>query len=229
MKGRFVKIIALTGALLLLAFTLISCGGDPNVAKPDESGDGYVVETAADGEQKLLDGFHAYGSGKTDPITVNGVTVDVGAFAVRGYEFAYMIAQKDFASPKDLPIDAVVQYAFSHVFFKDLHSITNKEMQYRSATEQEVKDVLKAHFGSDDFDIKSSVLYNPGKKIFEMWIPEYGTNIFYNVDSVDEKSDGADIRVTYYNELGKETLLGREIITVKIKDGKACIDALKSD
>ena len=73
------------------------------------------------------------------------------------------------------------------------------------------------------------VLYNAGKKIFEMWVPAYGCNIYYQVDSVNLNDDGAEIVTTFYNERGHETIHGRTTIRVKIKDGKPVIDSLSAD
>lgn len=227
MKNGFIKHFALILSITLLVGALFSCGSDPNIKQEEEGKDNYVVETTPEGEEKLLDGFHAYGSGKTDPIEIGGVKVDVCAFALRSYELAFMLAQKNFDKPTDIPLDAAVQFAFSHIYFKDLHSINNKAVQYKSATEKQISDSLKSLFGTDGFDIKKSMLYNSGKAVFEMWLPEYGTNVFYNIDSVNEKDAGADIRVTFYNEIKKDTLLGRETISVIIKDGKAYIGAMK--
>ena len=148
---------------------------------------------------------------------------------MRSYELAFMMAQKKFDKPKDIPLEAAVQYAFIHVFFDDFYTINNKTVQYRSAEEQQIRDVLKTQFGTDDFNVTSSMLYNADKKIFEMWIPSYGTNIYYNIDAVNVSSDQAEIITTFYNELERKTLFGRATLTVKIQDGKPVIDSLKAE
>ena len=122
-----------------------------------------------------------------------------------------------------------MQYAFIHVFYDDFYTINNKTVQYRSAQEKQIRDVLKTQFGTDDFDVTSSMLYNADKKIFEMWIPSYGTNIYYNIDAVNVSSDEAEIITTFYNELERKTLFGRATITVRVQDDKPVIDSLKTE
>ena len=85
------------------------------------------------------------------------------------------------------------------------------------------------YFGRDDFDVKKSVLYNPGKQIFEMWIPEYGCNIYYKIDAVNIDKDKAEIITTFYNELKRKTMLGRTTIGIEIKDGKPVISSLATE
>ena len=73
------------------------------------------------------------------------------------------------------------------------------------------------------------MLYNAGKKLFEMWTPEYGTNIYYTIDAVNVDGDTAEIITTFYNELKRSTMMGRTTITVKVQDGKPVIAALKAE
>jgi NADH:ubiquinone oxidoreductase subunit E len=62
-----------------------------------------------------------------------------------------------------------------------------------------------------------------------MWIPSYGTNIYYIVDAVNVSGDKAEIVTTFYNELARNTLLGKATITVKIRDKKPVIESLKAE
>ena len=62
-----------------------------------------------------------------------------------------------------------------------------------------------------------------------MWIPEYGCNIYYTIDAVNVSGDQAEIITTFYNELKRQTMLGRTTINVKIKDGKPVIDSLSAE
>lgn len=216
-------------AALMFAMLFASCGVDPNVKQDEEATKDYAVKINEEKEEKELSGFHSYASGKIDPVTVDGVEVSVTDFSLRAYELAYMMAQPNFTSADSIPIDALVQFAFSHIYFKNLNEMNNKAMQYRDATEAQIKEQLMTFFGTDNFKVKNSVLYNSGKKIFEMWIPEYGCNIYYTVDAVNTDSDSAEIVTTFYNEFERETLLGRTTITVKIKDGKPVIDSLSAE
>ncbi len=230
MKSMTKKLLSLLCATVIAAAFLCACDADPNVVQNEATADSVEVikpEDAQDATER--EGFHAYHTGKTDPVKVKDVEVAPTDFALRSYELAFMMAQKSFSDPKDLPVDAAVQYALVHVFFPDFHSINNKAVQYRSASPDEVKDELKKQFGTDDFAIKDSMLYNPSKKIFEMWTPAYGTNIYDNIDAVEVDGDKAEITTTFYNELNHGTLLGKATITVKIKDGKPVIAAVKAE
>lgn len=140
-----------------------------------------------------------------------------------------MLARPNFASVDDIPIDALVQFAFPHIYFKNLNEMDNKAMQYRDAKESQIKEQLTRYFGRDDFKVKDSVLYNSGRDIFEMWIPEYGCNIYYRVDAVNVDKDKAEIITTFYNELKRETMLGRTTIVAAIKDGKPVIASLSAE
>ena len=229
MKNSMIKTISIILAILLFAAVFSACGVDPNVKQEEKATADYQVKIEDEEEEVEREGFYAYGKGKTDPVTVNGVEVSVKDFAVRSYELAYLMAQKSFDKPEDIPLDAAVQYAFTHIFYKDFYNINNKAAQYRSAEEKQVRDSLTEQFGTDDFDVTSSMLYNPGKKIFEMWVPSYGTNIYYIIDAVNVGSDQAEIVTTFYNEFARQTLLGHATITVKIKDGKPVIHSLKAE
>lgn len=230
MRNHCIRFISLLCAAVILALLLCSCGSDPNITPDEATTPEYNVKLDDEQEDATeREGFHAYGSGKTEPVIVDGVEVSVSDFALRSYELAYMMAEKDFDNPTDIPRDLAVQYAFTHLFFRDFHSINNKAVVYRSATADQISAELIKQFGTDDFDIKSSVLYNPSKEIFEMWTPEYGTNIYYHIDAVNINGNEAEIITTFFNELKRETMLGRATITVRIQDGKPVIAALKAE
>ena len=230
---RFItlKTLSLLCAITFLALNLCSCDVDPNVAVEKETTDEYHIIEGDDADRQEVErnGFHAYGSGKTEPVLINDVEVNVCSFALRSYELAYMMAQTAFENPAELPVDIAVQYAFVHIYFPDFHSITNKAMQYKSATPAEICEELQAQFGTDDFPIADSILYNSAKDIFEIWIPEYGVNIYYHIDAVNINGDKAEIITTFYNELKHSTLLGRTHITVKEQDGKPVISSLTAE
>lgn len=230
MKIHCKKIISVFCAVILFALLFCSCSADPNVKQEDAATKDYQVRLDdGESEEEEQEGFHAYGSGKTEPVMLGGVSVEVGDFAVRSYELAYMMAEKEFEKPTDIPTELAVQYAFTHVFFKDFYSITNKSMVYRDTTADKIREELKNQFGTDDFDVTSSVLYNPEKELFEMWVPEYGTNIYYHIDAVNIDGEQAQIITTFYNELARETMLGRTTITVGLSDGKPVIRSLDTE
>lgn len=228
MKNKAIKSLAIICAALFLSASFCACNTDPNVKTEEETSGTYQVVESGNEQEEEREGFHAYGSGKTDPVQVNGTEVKVEDFALRSYELAEMMGQT-FSKPSEIPIDAAAQFAFVHLFYPDFHSINNKAIQYRTANAEEIKTELKKQFGTDDFAITDSLLYNAGKKQFEMWTPEYGTNIYYTVDAVNVDGDTAEIITTFYNELKRSTMLGRTTITVKVKDGKPVIASLKAE
>lgn len=214
--------------ICVLMFTFCSCMSvDPNVKQKEETkAEKYEVETQSKDSDGLLEGFNAYGDGMTSPLTVKGVKVDVEAFALRSYELAFMLAQPKFKSVKDVSVDALAQYSFIHIYFKNFYEITNKVTEFRQAKPEQVNKSFKEQFGKANVDLKKSILYNKGKDMFEMWLPEYGTNIFYRVDAAEVKGSKAEITTTFFNEFKKNTKLGRTVITVKIEDGKPVIEAM---
>lgn len=228
MKRKIKNTLCVLLAAMCFAVFASSCGVDPNVKKDEGTTKSYNVEISDDNEEKELEGFHSYGTGDTEPVTVDGVEVSVTDFSIRSYELAYLIAQPNFTSPGNIPIDPLVQFAFVHIYYKNLNEMSNKSLLYRDAKESQIKEQLKKYFGQDDFDIKKSALYNKGKNIFEMWIPEYGCNIYYKVDAVNVDKNKAEIITTFYNELKRQTLFGRTTINVEVRDGKPVITSLSA-
>lgn len=229
MKCNLKKSVSAVLAALIFATVFAACSADTSVKQDEKSGDDYVVSITEEQEEKEQSGFHSYAAGKTDPVTVNGVEVSVTDFSLRAYELAYMMAQKKFNSPDNIPIDALVQFAMTHVHFENLNEMNNKALQYRDAKEEQIKEQLKTFFGADNFKVTESVLYNKDKKIFEMWIPKYGCNVYYTIDAVNVSGDTAEIVTTFYNELKRETMLGRTTVNVKVKDGKPVIASLSAE
>ena len=127
MKYSMIKTISIILAILLFAAVFSACGVDPNVKQEEKATADYQVKIEDEEEEVEREGFYAYGKGKTDPVTVNGVEVSVKDFAVRSYELAYLMAQKSFDKPEDIPLDAAVQYAFTHIFYKDFSFIFERK------------------------------------------------------------------------------------------------------
>ena len=230
MKQNIQKWAALLCAVILFALGATACK-DPNVKNKDNSEkSAYNVDTDQSGAgEKELSGYHSYGNGKTDPVTVNGTEVNVKDFAVRSYELAYLMGQKSFTSPKQLSVDVLVQYGFSHVLLPNLNETNNKAMAYRTATLEQVQGALTKLFGKIDVDLTKSELYSSSKKMFEMWMPDYGCNIYYTIDAVNVDGSKAEIITTFYNELKRESMRGRTTMTVTVENGAPVISALKTE
>lgn len=221
--------LAIIPLIAVIALTCAACGNDPNVKQQDTTSGSYAVDVGKDAKETEREGFHSYPAGKTDPINLGGTEVKVTDFAVYGYELQNMMAVKKFASPKELSVDLLAQYAFSHALFPRLNEANNKPMEYRTISEEDLNASLTNLFGKIDVDLKKSVLYQPSKKMFEMWIPAYGCNIYYNIDAVNINGDTADIITTYFNELERNTMLGRSTVKVGVENGKPVIRALSSE
>ena len=231
MKLKIQKRAAFLCALILLVLSASACGKDPNVNNKDNGEQSAYNVDVSDNEngEKELPGYHSYGTGKIEPVNVNGVEVDVKSFAVRSYELAYLLGQKNFSSPNELSADVLAQYGFCHVLAPNLNETDSMAMAYRSATPEQVQGKLEELFGTVKTDLTKSELYSPGKKLFEMWMPDYGCNIYYTVDAVNVDGSKAEIITTFYNELARKTMLGRTTLTVNTENGTAVISALKTE
>ena len=89
-----IKGILLSALAAILSVSLFAgCGTDPNVKPQDSTTDPYAVDMNATKDEALSpgNGFQAYPSGKTDPVTVDGVEVSPNDFALRSFELGYDI------------------------------------------------------------------------------------------------------------------------------------------
>ena len=226
--------VASVAILLCLSSLLFSCKNvNPNVSSSDTETEGAeisVVQTAAVTE-KNDDKFVCIGGGREQPQVVDGVTVDVGAMARRSYELCFMLAQTKFGSASDISLDAAVQFAFCLIFYDDLWAMPASGDIYCTASVEEIEDKLEELFGKNDFDVKKSFLYSPGLGKFEMFQPNYGQNLYYNVDSAEAAGANGDFTIitTFYTDSEKTNVLGRTELTVGIADGKAFIKSMSSE
>lgn len=229
MKMRTLRILSLMTAGILCISALSGCGSDPTVRQTEETKENYQVATEATGDEaENIYKFTAYPSGKTDPVTFKDVEVDVNAFALRSHELAYMIGETKFDSPDELSVDAATQFGFTHIFYEDFYKIDNRAVAFRTVKSEQIEEQLEKYFGKNSIDPEKSILYNPKTKKLEMWLPEYGTNMYYNIDAVQEEGDALEITTTFYREKAKSTLLCKTVISVGIEDGKPVILRLKT-
>ncbi len=104
MKTLRSKILLIACIAVPLAVTLSACGTDPNVKSESSAQASYKVAVSGEESSETeLKGFHAYGKGKTEPVTVNGVQVNVlcvaaGAFTVR-IAAAHLERRLQYAAP----------------------------------------------------------------------------------------------------------------------------------
>ncbi|MCR5652500.1 MAG: hypothetical protein K6F88_01725 [Ruminococcus sp.] len=215
----------------LLAFSLCSCTGvDPNVKQKKDTSSKYSAVTSATSDSDVeLEGFNAYGDGLTDSVKVKGVDVDVNAFALRSYELAFLIGTGSFKNPEKVSPDALTQYAFTHLYYDDFYKIPNDGASYKETTLDKLEAELEKYFGKLNANLKKSSLYNKSSNKFEMWLPNYGANVYYRVDAADKTGNKVEIITTFYNEMKKRTKLGRAVITVEIQNGKPVIAKLSAE
>ena len=213
MKMRTLRILSLMTAGILCISALSGCGSDPTVRQTEETKENYQVATEATGDEaENIYKFTAYPSGKTDPVTFKDVEVDVNAFALRSHELAYMIGETKFDSPDELSVDAATQFGFTHIFYEDFYKIDNRAVAFRTVKSEQIEEQLEKYFGKNSIDPEKSILYNPKTKKLEMWLPEYGTNMYYNIDAVQEEGDALEITTTFYREKAKSTITEKFLI-----------------
>ena len=225
-----IKGILLSALAAILSVSLFAgCGTDPNVKPQDSATDSYAVDMNATKDEALSpgNGFQAYPSGKTDPVTVDGVEVSPNDFALRSFELGYMLGCS-FQDPGELSVDAAVQYGMTHIFEKNFYQLDNYAVAYRTVEPKLVEEELIRQFGKSDYDMTKSVFYNPTTKKLEMWLPEYGTDLYYHIDAADVSGSQLKVSTTFYNEKEKSTLFGKTAITVEVADGKPLIRSVST-
>lgn len=227
MRRKAIAAGCLTAAFFLSL--LAGCGADPNVRQETTAPEDYDVELENTADEAVNPyGFHAYASGKTDPVTVGGVEISPNACALRSFELGYMIGES-FGSVKELSLDAAVQYGMTHLFYENFYKIDNRSVAFRNVFPEKVEKELTRQFGKTDYDLTKSVFYNPSTKKLEMWIPEYGRDLYYNVDAADVSGKELTVVTTFYNEQEKSTLFGKATITVEAEDGGYVIRSVASE
>lgn len=148
--------------------------------------------------------------------------------AKKSYELSFLLAQKKFNSPKEINVNAIVQYAFCHLNYDYLIDMPTSGLKMRTASVDSIKKEIKKHFGDVSVDVTKSDLYNGKNKCFEMWEPSYGTEIFYDVDVSSRGNKTYKVMTTFYTDSTKEEVLGKTILTVKDVKKKAIIQKLSS-
>ena len=230
---------ALVLALCTAAFALNSCSGyDPNVNNIQQTEEGTqgdsAFETAAQTEAPLLpEGNFAYiGGGRDQVREINGVSVDVGAYARRSYELFYLLGQTSFNSPSEINLDSAVQFAFCHLFYNELWMMPRSGYQLKTASEEQITKKLSEYFGGTTFDVTKSTYYRSDLGAFEIVLPiQYGSNIFYTVDAAESDSEGKYFMIytSFYKDSNKKNLRGRTVLSLSVADGAVTIASLSSE
>ena len=163
----------------------------------------------------------------TDPSSLPAY-LDPDALAIRSYELRYLLAQEKFDSPDEISVNALVQYAFCHIYYENLTDMPRSGNRLRQASADEIKQEILKYFGAVSTDITKADLYNSGKQYFEMWEPLYGRDIFYTVSASRDGTDRYKIQTVFYTDASKQDSFGKTVLTVEDAAGKILIQKLVS-
>lgn len=144
---------------------------------------------------------------------------DLKTVANRAFELKYLFAVDNFNTPNKISVNVLVQYAFCHLYFENLASMPESGIILRETTSDKLNNILKEHFNLSSVKVEESDLYNISTKKFEMWQPNYGTDVFYDTKTskIDDSTYETDI--TFYQNSSKTAIKGQATVTVK-KTGK---------
>lgn len=154
--------------------------------------------------------------------------IDADALANRSYELRYLFAQKKFESPEEISVNVLVQFAFCHMYYENLADMPTSGNKIRRATADEIKTQIQKYFGALDVDITTADLYNKGKERFEMWEPNYGSDIYYDVKVTSEGDNLYKAVTTFYTDSLKSEATFRTALTVEDAGGQIMIRKLSS-
>ena len=154
--------------------------------------------------------------GKTD-------SFDAVFYAKRLYELKYLFAIDGFNQVSELPVSAAVQFAFCHLYYDSLVDMPNeKDMFFRQVLPESVSSKLQQLFGENKIDVTQSDLYNPNKKVVEMWQPNYRKSVYADVVCSNLGNGAYEIAATFYIAKDKEKVDSIVSGTFK-KDGEGYI------
>ena len=232
---KAVKIVSLIIALIIFASLAASCGNiDPNVDQGTKDENTVGADSASGSGTTAEDDVYeviAVGGGRDGVKEINGVSVDVGAFARRSFELCFLLGQTSFNSIDEMSLDAAVQFAFCHLYYEELWQMPVGVDVYRAATVEDISAKLEEYFGENKIDPAKSVLYTASQKKVEMYQPKYGVGVFYNVDSFEAISDDGvyEIITTFFTGRNKTDVIGRTTMKIRIAEDRAIIVSMTSE
>lgn len=154
--------------------------------------------------------------------------IDRDALANRSYELRFLLAQERFSSPEQMPVNALVQFAFCHIYYQNLCEMPATGMKLREATKEMIDDQIEKYFGELKTDITQSDLFHKATGKFQMWEPTYGTELFYDSKLVAAADHLYVCTTTFYTDSKKQDVLGKTVLTVEDSGGRAVIKKLSS-
>lgn len=141
--------------------------------------------------------------------------LDAEYFAKIAYEMKSIFVFEPFKNISDVSQNKIVQFAFSHKFYKSLTDMPkSSKMVYRTASKKDIKKQLLTFFGSDKVDITKSDLYNARDNKLEMWQLNYTANLYINC-YVAKKGNGFELKCDIFDEKEKSTLKSTATILLK--------------
>lgn len=138
------------------------------------------------------------------------------------YEMKNQFAFEAFDAPANVSISKLTQFAFCHIY-SNTASLTDYDPLninvYRAASEANIKAQMnKMLEGTGKIDIKSSDLYNKQDNIFEMWQPNYKTDVFARC-TVHKNGDLIELQCVFYSDSGKTEQFSQATLTVRYYKG----------
>lgn len=149
--------------------------------------------------------------------------------ADRVYELSYFFGINQFNGTADIPVSALVQFAFSHTYHSSLiHLPKTEKLVYRQAVEETIRRGIEAYFASPaEADLTASDLYNKDKKIFEMWDLQLQGEVNCTYTQ-KELGDGlTELDVTYFKDREKTAADKSYLVTLQQKDGHYLLVSMK--
>ena len=116
------KLLCLLAALAVMP--LAGCNNVDPAVKPSATTGAATTTTTASADAEAIPAY-----------------IDADALAHRSYELRYLLAQTKFESPDDMSVNALVQFAFCHMFYENLTDMPRSGNQLRQASKDEIEHV----------------------------------------------------------------------------------------
>ena len=229
--------------VLVLIFVLCGCNNqNPNI-NADDGYSGYLdssTDTSADTNNDINTDADTSNSGNNNAGSQHSNSsnteilnapsyINTDDLANRSYELHFLLGVDEFSSPNELPPNVIVQFAFCHIYYKNLCSMPTTGMKLRETNRNNIEAQISKYFGDVSTDITKSDLYNKATKVFKMWQPTYGTSIFYDA-ALTKNSEGLYVcTTTFYTNSSKKNISGKTVLTVADTGDRAIIKKLSSD
>lgn len=161
-----------------------------------------LSDTQSGGSTSVKQKSHEISYGKQDAPK----DFDISLHTKRMYELAYLFGIKGFDSPQKINVDVLVQYAFCHLYYDSLVDMPKTTgMIYRQAVESSIHEEIHRLFNITNTAVKTSILYNESKNIFEMWQPDYSKTVYADVSYKKLSSNNHELTAVFYEDSKKKS------------------------